>query len=519
VEKEIIINANGAEVEIAIVENGKLVEIHNQKNDTQFSVGDIYLGKIRRLHIINNAAFVDIGHEKDAFLHYTDMGPKVRSLLKYTQGVMDGSIATHKLDNFEIEEDTHKSGRVDQIFGKRNIIMVQVLKEPISSKGPKLSCEITIPGRFLVLVPFTNGVTVSKKIESGDERKRLKNLIESIKPKNFAVIVRTAAEGKKAAELAEELDLMMNKWEEVFKQLKSKQDAPIKLLAELDKASSILRDLVNDSFSKIVINDKDLYNNVKNYLSSFAPEMSKIVHIHGTNQRHIFDAYNINRQIKSSFGKNTTLSSGAYIIMESTEALHVVDVNSGHKASSSDQDAAVFAINMEAAEEIARQLRLRDLGGIIIVDFIDMKNPDHKKDLFKAMRDLMENDRAQHTILPLTKFGLMQITRQRVRPEIIINTMEACPTCEGTGKISPSVLVNDDVQRDLEFILQSHPKGKLHIEVHPYLEAFLKRGFPSIRMRWFFKYNRLIGIKANQNFPINKYTFFDANMDEIRLNA
>ncbi len=514
-DKELVINSSPTQVEIALMENGKLVELHHQKTNNNFTVGDIFLGRIKRLMPGLNAAFVDIGHKKDAFLHYTDLGPKLRSLLKYTDLTVKGKAPSHSLERFKLEPEIIKTGKIDQVLNKRDNILVQVLKEPIGTKGPRLSCEITIPGRFLVLTPFVDVIAVSKKIGNSEERKRLKMLIESIKPKNFGVIVRTAAEGKKVQDLHEELKLMMDKWESIYTQLQGSQP-PMKLLSELDKTSSILRDILNDSFNNIVVNDKELYSNVKTYMGSFAPDKVGIINMHKS-RKPIFDEYGVTKQIKSSFGKTATMNSGAYLVIEHTEAMHVVDVNSGHKMSSSDQEAAVMSVNMESAEEIARQMRLRDIGGIIIVDFIDMRNKDNKQRLVTAMRQFMKKDRAQHTILPLSKFGLMQITRQRVRPEVKINTAEICPSCKGTGKINPSILLTDELERDLTHILQSRPKSKLQLTCHPYIEAFLKKGIPSIQMRWYMKFYKWIKIRSNADYSMTAYKFFDGNEDEIRL--
>lgn len=515
-EKELIINSTPTQVELALLEDGKLVEIHYQKTNEDFSVGDIFLGRIKKLMPGLNAAFVDIGHRKDAFLHYTDLGPKLRSLLKFTNSAINGSISTHRLDNFTFEPEIIKTGKVDQVLAKRQQLLVQVLKEPISTKGPRLTCEITIPGRYMVLTPFNDVIAVSKKIANQEERKRLHLLIESIRPKNFGVIARTAAEGKKVADLHEELSQLLEKWESIFEQLHNAKP-PLKLMSELDKTSSILRDLLTDQFNKIVVNDKQMYANVKGYLSNIAPDQVKIVQLH-KGGKHIFEAFGVNRQIKASFGKTATMNSGAYLVIESTEAMHVIDVNSGHKMPNIDQSEAILNINLEAAEEIARQLRLRDIGGLIIIDFIDMRSNEHRKALHKFMRDCMNKDRAQHTILPLSKFGLMQITRQRVRPEVKINTAEECPTCSGTGKINASILIVDEVERDMQFILQSRPNSSLVLKVHPFVEAFLKKGFPNKQMRWFRQFYRWIRIKPDPNFHLNQYKFFDSNDDEIRLN-
>ena len=513
-EKELIINSSPTEVEIALLEDGKLVEIHTQKTNDNFTVGDIFLGKVRRLMPGLNAAFVDIGHKRDAFLHYTDLGPTLRSLVKWTDGAISGKAKTHRLDHFELAPEIVKTGKIDQVLNKRQNILVQVLKEPISTKGPRLSCEITIPGRYMVITPFSDTVAVSKKISTNEERKRLKVLIDSIKPKGFGIIVRTAAEGKMVADLHEEMETLMGKWREIYEQL-HKASPPLKLLSELDKASSILRDVLSDSFNKIVVNDQQFYENIKTFMGGFAPQMVNIVQLH-KGRKPVFDAHGVTKQIKSAFGKTATMPSGAYLVIEHTEAMHVIDVNSGHKMSSRDQEKAVRAVNLESAREIARQMRLRDIGGIIIIDFIDMRNADHRKELLQEMRRAMKKDRAQHTILPLSKFGLMQITRQRVRPEINISTAEKCPTCNGTGKVNATILLTDDIQRDLQYILQSHPDANLTLEVHPYIEAYLKKGFPSMRMLWYREHYRWVKIRPNADFGLNQYKFYDRN-DEIRL--
>lgn len=514
-EKELVIKSSPNEVEIALLEGHKLVEIHRQKSNNSSTVGDIFLASAKKLMPGLNAGFMDIGHRKDAFLHYTDLGPQIKSLIKYTNSVMKGSYQNDLLDHFDLEEDNPKTGKIDQVFDKNTHVLVQVLKEPISTKGPRLSCEITLPGRYVVLTPFANIVAVSKKIGSVEERKRLKVLVESIKPKNFGVIVRTAADGKKVADLHNDIKELEDKWRSIFQHLKETK-VPDKILSEIDKTSTILRDILNDNFNKITIDDKDLHQGIKDYLSSIAPDKVKILHQY-KGSRHIFDHFDVNRQIKASFGKTSTMNSGAYIVIEHTEAMHVIDVNSGPKMQKKDQEEAAMAVNLEAAEEIARQLRLRDIGGLIIIDFIDMRTAENKTSLFNKMKDFMEGDRAQHTILPLSKFGLMQITRQRTRPEVNIDTTEVCPACQGSGKVNPSILVIDNIQRDIEYIIHSRPKSKITLHVNQFIFAYLKQGFPSIRMKWFKKYHKWISLACNTNFHLFEYRFYDETDDEIRL--
>lgn len=514
-EKELIINSSHTDVEIALLENQKLVELHKQKTSSSFSVGDIFLGSIKKIMPGLNAAFVDIGHRKDAFLHYTDLGPQLQSLAKYTDEVIKKQKTYGSLEHFKNEPDIQKNGKIDQVLKRNQKVLVQILKEPISTKGPRLSCEITIPGRYIVLTPFSDTVAISKKISSNDERVRLQVLMESIKPKNFGVIMRTAAEGKKVADLHEEMRSLSEKWNQVHAEL-AKSKEPDKLLSELDKTTSILRDVLNDSFNKIVVDDPETYGSIRGYLKTIAPDKVKIVD-HFKSNRPIFDAYGISRQIKSSFGKTSTMSSGAYLVLEQTEAMHVIDVNSGPKMKKMDQEDASLAVNMESAQEIARQLRLRDLGGLIIIDFIDMRRSENKGKLYKAMKSFMSFDRAQHTILPLSKFGLMQITRQRVKPAVKIDTAEVCASCNGTGKVNASILVMDNIERDIKYVLQSRPKDKLAIHTHPFIYAYIKKGFPSLQMKWYRKYGKWIKVFEDQDYHLQQYKFYDKHNDEIRL--
>lgn len=516
-EKELIINSTAKDIQIALLENKKLVELHNEKAKNTLNVGDIYLGKISKLLPGLNAAFVDIGYEhKDAFLHYTDLGPKLRSLIKYSNGAVSGGQQSPMLKDFKIDADISKSGKIGDVLTKGQKVLVQVLKEPISTKGPRLCCEVTIAGRYVVLSPFNNVISVSKKITNEEERERLRKLLESIQPKNFGFIVRTAAENCSVADLHEDVNQLIEKWKEIYAQIHNAK-GPVKCLSELSKTKSIIRDFWNDSFTRVVVNDNDIYQDVIAELQRIAPGRKDIVKLH-SGTRPLFDQYGITLQIKASFGKTSTMSSGAYIVIEHTEAMHVIDVNSGHKMSSNDQEQNALRVNLEAAEEVARQLRLRDIGGIIIIDFIDMRSADNRQKLYQEMKQFMENDKAKHTILPLSKFGLMQITRERVRPAIDISTSEACPSCGGTGKIGATVLLVEDMKRDLDFIMKSQRPKKLLLETHPFIHAYLKRGFLwSIQFKWWREHRQWVRIRANADFPLTSYKFYNENSDEIRL--
>ncbi len=514
-DKELVINATSSGVDIALLEDKNLVELHHENNDVQFGVGDIYLGRVKKLMPGLNAAFVDVGYKRDAFLHYTDLSPYIRSLLKLTRMCMhDRTKKGINFSNFKPEAPIVKTGKITDVLNGHPNILVQILKEPISTKGPRLSCEISLPGRFIVLTPFNEMVAVSKKIMASEERKRLQKTVEAIRPKNFGVIIRTAAEGKTTAELHADLLELVNTWESIQENLKG-ATPPARILSEQDRTTSILRDLLNESFNKVVVNDKSIYSDARNYIQKIAPEKKDIVSYYN-NGVSIFDQFGITRQVKQSFGTTVNLSSGVYLIIEHTEALHVIDVNSGHKSASSNQEQNALASNLEAAKEIARQLRLRDLGGIIIVDFIDMKLPENKRKVYEAIQQYMSMDRARHSILSISRFGLMQITRQRVRPELEISTAELCPTCHGTGKVNSTLLIADELENKIKYLIKNNYK-KLRLHVNPVLYAYLKKGVYNKQWEWFLSFGQWIRLKSDTSCPLIQYNFYDANGEEIKI--
>ncbi len=514
--KELIINAAPSGVEIALLEDKKLVELHNEKADANFGVGDLYLGKVKKLIPGLNAAFIDVGFEKDAFLHYTDLSPYARSILKFTQQAMnDQNENGFDFAKFQIEPEIVKTGKINEVLNGKPNVLVQILKEPIAAKGPRLSCELSLPGRFVVVTPFNEIVAVSKKIHSSEERKRLHKIVEAIRPKNFGVIVRTAAEGKSTSELHQDLLTLIETWKGIQENLKGAQ-APAKILSEQDKTTSILRDLLSEDFNRIVVNDKNIYNDTKSYIQRIAPDKAEIISYYN-NGSPLFDHFGITKQVKSSFGKTVNLPSGAYLIIEHTEALHVIDVNSGYKSVSNNQEENALQTNLEAAEEIARQLRLRDIGGIIVIDFIDMKLPDNKRRLQDSMEVFMKTDRAKHAVLPISKFGLMQITRQRMRPEVNITTTEFCPSCGGTGKVSSTLLLEDEIEKRLHYLI-THSHKSLTLHVHPIVYSHLTKGwFNSIVKKWKRKYKISLKVKANTNYHLIEFHFYDHHEEEIKF--
>ncbi len=514
--KSLIVSSQQDGLEIALLENKRLVELNKETHNQEFSVGDIYLGTVKKLKPGLNAAFVDIGYEKDAFLHYLDLGHQFSSLSTFIGLIKEGKKIQTNLSNFRRNEDIPKDGKIDTLLQKGQQIMVQVVKEPISTKGPRLSSEISFAGRFLVLVPFSDVVSVSKKIKSSEERRRLKDAIMKLKSKNFGFIIRTAAEGATYEELDKDVRDLVEKWTNAAEKLKS-GNAPLCLVQEISRATGILRDSLNDTFSNIYVDNEKVYKEIYNYIQSIQPEQVDIVKLH-KGKEPLFEAFDIDKQIKYSFGKNVTFTGGAYLVIEHTEALHVIDVNSGTRTNAdNDQETNATNTNLEAAVEIARQLRLRDMGGIIVVDFIDMKKAANRKLVHDKLMECMASDKAKHTVLPMSKFGLIQITRQRVRSEIRVETVETCPTCQGTGKVAPSLLLSDEIESNLRFILKDHNQKKISLHAHPFVAAFLTKGLKSMRMNWFFKYQKWIPVKSEKTYHMGEYHFFNGNEEPISL--
>ncbi len=496
---ELIIRSKNSDIDFALLRDGKLIELNKETSDNKFSVGDIFLAKIGKVLTGLNASFVNVGYPKDGFLHYYDLGPQVQSLNKFIKKVSTGKYKEFTLKNFQFEGDINKDGKITDVLKSGQNLLVQIVKEPISTKGPRLSSEISIAGRYLVLVPFSNRISVSQKIVDSKEKERLKRLVKSIRPKGFGVILRTVAEGKKVAELDRDLQNSLERWESTCKRI-ANTNTPTKILSELNRASSILRDVMNESFTNIITNDDDLRIEIKEYLQEIYPEKEKIVKLHRS-ETPIFEKYGIERQIKTSFGKTVSMSRGAYLVIEHTEALHVIDVNSGNRSNKAgSQEDTALEVNMIAASEVARQLQLRDMGGIIVVDFIDMHKAENRNKLFQHLKDEMSFDRTKHKILPPSKFGLIQITRQRVRPELSIKTTENNPN--KNGEVEAPIVLIDKIEADLERLLSNPKNKKIALNLHPFIAAYLTKGINSIRFRWFLQHKKWITI-----IPRNAYTY------------
>lgn len=512
---ELVVDVQPKEITIAVLEDKKLVELQQESQDGSFAVGNIYMGKVKKLMPALNAAFVNVGHKKDAFLHYLDLGVEFNSILNF-QKLVEDKKKIPQLQKMKLQPDIDKEGSISDILKVGQEILVQIAKEPISTKGPRLTAEISFAGRFMVLIPFIDRVSVSQKIKSREERARLRQLIQSIKPKNFGVIIRTNAEGKRVADLDAELKVLVKRWEDNIGKIQ-KAKAPSLIFEETGRTVALLRDIFNPSFEQIHVNDKDVSKQIAEYVSIIAPDRKNIVKDYN-GALPILDNFGITKQIKSLFGKTVTFKNGAYLIIEHTEALHVIDVNSGNRNKSKlGQEDSAYEVNVAAAEEIARQLRLRDMGGIIVIDFIDMGKVEHRNKLLSRMQELMAHDRAKHNILPLSKFGIMQITRQRVRPEMEVTTSEVCPTCFGKGKIKSSILFTDTLEGKIDYLANRLKVKKFSLHIHPYVAAYVQKGWFSLKYKWKKKYKVGMQIIPDQKLGFLQYIFYDHEGNEIDL--
>lgn len=512
--KDLIVDVSESEVKIALMDNHRLIELNKESsNGHSFTVGDVFLGKVKKVMPALNAAFVDIGDEKEAFIHYLDLGFYFNAFDEFVRKTNSNTNANELFSNIGLGPVLEKEGQIENILKPGQMLVVQIVKEPISTKGSRLTAEISLAGRNIVLLPFAKKVSISQKIASKEEKKRLETLVRSILPQNYGAIIRTAAEGKNAAILVTELKSLISKWEGAWPKISKNKSVQL-LFTEYSKTTTVLRDLFNDTFSNIYVNDRKEFEEISKYISQISPDKEKIVKFYDDKEP-IFDHFEVTRQIKSSFGKVVPIKQGAYLVIETTEALNVVDVNSGIRAKTNDQEENTYEVNRYAAEEIARQLRLRDMGGIVIVDFIDMDNQDHKNGLYKYMTELMQDDRAKHNVLPLTKFGLMQITRQRIRPVTQIDTTEVCPVCHGTGKIAPSLIIDEELERKIAYHTENGVKS-FTLKTGPILGSYISRGFNSFLRKWRRKYKCKIKHEEVQDFSVLQYEFYNENGDILQ---
>ncbi len=541
--KQLLMNKTGDEIQVALVEEGRLAELIIERPESRRSIGDIYLGRVHKVVEGLKAAFVDIGQKSDGFLHFSDVGTTnedYRALIEDDDddengGADDGDDSTQtvrtgdepatganvkqaarsgsKKPSADEEERAEKRQSYTQmIAGKlkpNDSILVQVIKEPISSKGSRLTSDITIAGRFMVLLPFGGGqVAVSRRVIARKERSRLKKLVRSMLPEGFGAIIRTVAEDQEETLLKQDLEKLLAKWTQIEEKL---QDAvPPQLIFKEDSIiSSVLRDSLTSDVTEIVANSPVIYKETLNYIQWAAPEMVKNVTLY-QGKLPLFEGYGIAKDVESIFSRKVWLKSGGYIIIEHTEAMVVVDVNSGRYAAKREQEENSLKTNLEAAREVVRQLRLRDIGGIIVVDFIDMLDQKNAKKVYDSMKTELRNDRAKSNILPMSDFGIMQITRERIRPSLMQRMGDQCPACGGTGVVQARFTTINQIERWLRKYALQHPMKfqQLDLYVSPTVVEPLQNSDMKTELKWFLQHMLFVQVKPDESLRSDDFRFY-----------
>ena len=506
---QIIVHAAGQQIRTALIENGELAQLFIESPENQRTVGDIYIAEVHKVMAGIRAAFIDVGGQKDAFLHFSDIGEHLADYIQMLNG-KDAFPKNAKLEKPESEDGkehsaTSEQDRLGSLLAPKQKLLVQIVKEPIGSKGPRISTDISIAGRFLVLMPMGDYVAVSKRIRSYKERRRLRGIVSNMLPEGFGVIVRTVAEKQNEEAIQEDLKDVLEKWKNILDKLKSAKP-PELLHRDLDMTASLVRDLFAKEYDRVLVDDPKTYRSIKNYISRVAPNMlNRIEQYKGS--EHVFDYMNISKDVESVFSPRVKMPSGGYLIFEQTEAMYVVDVNSGKYAAKKAQEENSLKTNLEAAREIAKQLRLRDIGGIIVVDFIDQREDTNRKKVYDEIKREFKKDRAKTNVLPMSDFGLMQITRQRIRPSVVKSVSKVCPMCGGSGNVVTQNTILADIEGWLTKFRYSYNYRKVELTVNPYLYSYLTTGFINKRWRWMFSYKMYISIAKDDTVSMNDYKF------------
>jgi len=501
--KDIIINSSIAETRIAILEDDKLVELFAERPENERMVGDIYFGRVAKVVTGMQAAFVDVGMKQDAFLHFSDVGDTVR---EYSSTIDVGEPTQRPKKRSERQGPLLKTGQE---------ILVQITKEPIANKGARITTELSLPGRFLVLVPDDSMIGVSRKISDRKEKHRLKTIARQIRPKGFGLIIRTVAEGKSEVELQSDLDNVSKEWSAIQKKVK-KERPPTLIHKDMGMASSVIRDLFTPDVDSLVVDSKKLHHEIVRYLKDVAPPLLDRLVLH-SEKVPIFDHFGIEKEINKSLSRKVWLKSGGYVFFDHTEALVAIDVNSGRFLGRKDHEQSSLKINLEAAYEIARQLRLRDIGGIIVIDFIDMLEDASKKKLHDTFKRELKKDRAQGNITPISEFGMIEMTRERVRPSLLFSLSEPCPVCKGMGRIISKTSVVTQIERWIKNY-RTHSKDRiLELHVHPELMEYLTSGYKSRIRRIMWKFWMRIKVVADDSVGIDEFKFYRKGEDKELL--
>ena len=509
--KEIIINSTSTQTRVAITEDGNLVDFFVDYPENRRMVGDIYLGRIARVLPGIRAAFIDVGMKHDAFLHFSDIGERTQQLqdmLGDEDSDVDDDEETNGTGSSQHRPEVKYTEPQIPTLKKGQEILVQIIKEPVNNKGVRVTSSVSLPGRFCVLLPYDNKVGISKKIYDFKERKRLRHIARQIVPENYGLIIRTVAQKQDEEILKDDLKNLMKNWEKIEKEAKS-QNPPALVYQDLNTTVSVIRDLFNADISKIFVDSKKLHKEVKNYLDFVQPAIAEKVELYKSSYG-IFNTFKIEEQVKTLMGRKVPLPSGGYLIIEHTEAMVVIDVNSGKYAKSKDQESNSLKTDLEASREIARQLRLRDIGGIIVIDFIDLEDEKNRKKVYDELKKEFRKDRAKVSILPMSDFGLIQITRQRIRQNIVQAIKEVCPVCHGTGLLTKSSHLVYDLESWLKKFRRKSKERSIILKAHPSTAAKIREGKIKSLFKLQLKYLVKIDLREDASISPDTFEFFSA---------
>lgn len=501
---QIIIHSTEDQARIALLEDGELAQLFIQSEENQRTVGNIHVAKVHKVMSGIKAAFIDMGTPKDAFLHFSDAGDHLDEYIAMLNG--KNAIPNHvkpDLKNKEKLANHQKQALAGKILRNGQKLLVQIVKEPIGSKGPRISTDITIAGRFLVLIPMGDYIAVSKKISNYKERRRLKNVLGDMVPDGFGVIVRTVAQGQDEKAIEDDLRDVLRKWEKILDKLETAKP-PSLLHRDLDMTESLIRDLFAKNYERVLVDDPKMYRQLKSYVGQIAPEMAQNVHQY-KGKKHIFDQMGIAEDINSIFNPRVRMKSGGYLIFEQTEAMYVVDVNSGPYAAKARQEDNSLKTNLDAAREIAKQLRLRDIGGIIVVDFIDLRDDKNRKKIYDELKKEFRKDPAKTNMLGMSDFGLVQITRQRIRPSVINSVSKVCPMCGGSGDVISDDTILTDIESWLSKFKHASEYRAVDLYVNPYMKTLINKGMFSKRWKWMSKLHIKITLVADESIPLSRF--------------
>ncbi len=511
---QIIIHASGKQTRIALLEDGELAQLFIESDENQRTVGNIYVAKVHKVMSGIRAAFIDMGTPKDAFLHFSDAGDHLKEYVQMLNGkdAIPKNVRNElKKTNFDKISNYEKQNWAGKILRPGQKLMVQIVKEPIGSKGPRISTDITVAGRFLVLIPMGEYIAVSRKINNHKERRRLKSVVGSMVPDGFGVIIRTVAKGKDEEAIEDDMRDVLKKWEGILERLENAKP-PALLYKDLDMTESLVRDLFAKQYDRVLVDDQEMYKKIKSYVSQVAPQMIPNVELY-KGREHIFDFMKIAKDVDSIFSPRVRMPSGGYLIFEQTEAMYVVDVNSGPYAAKEKQEDNSLKTNLEAAREVAKQLRLRDIGGIIVVDFIDLRSNKNRKKIYDELKKEFKKDPAKTNVIGMSDFGLVQITRQRIRPSVVNSVSKVCPTCGGSGNVVTKNTIIADLDAWLSKFRTTTDYRAVDIYINPYLKAYLEKGLLSIRRKWMFRYWLKITLVGDETISLNEYKATIAGSD------